>query len=680
MHQCDINVALAGALRRKKSLTSADPLFNIRPSFVMKSPFIFNGLHVPYLYQRVPDRQPRGEAQALRQEGIGMKRKPTVVQSHFARYANSLGLALGLALLLLPVWVWAQDAATPADYRALPGLGSRVAVWVVAQIHLYFAAFVLGVPIFAVTVEFIGTRTKDPRYDQLAHDFTKLMSVAFSTTATFGAVLTFFLFGLYPKFMNYLASLFFPTMVLYVLLFFGEGFTLYLYYYGWEAMRQRKGWHLMLGCLLNVFGITLMVVSNSWATFMMTPPTGVAEQGAGVGLWTLVNNHAWMPINIHRLLANVAFGGSIAAAYAGFRFLSAHTAEERARYDWMGYVGNFIGVGALIPLPFAGYYLGREIYAYNEQMGISMMGGIFSWLFIIQAVLIGVLFLSANYYLWLGMERIPGAERYRGWIKFLLLILTLCFAVWMTPHSLVASLEEARKMGGAHHPLLGVLGVMSAKNTAVNLMILTTFLSFMLYKRGNKVPTVPWAKTGNAVEALIFALAAAIVIFYGIYGYFVPAIVRIGFSVYQVEAVLFTLIAVTVIDIFLLKNAQVLGEIRWGQIPERAQYALFLLAVSFTWLMGLMGYVRSGLRMDWHVYGVMRDTSPDAYTPTLGFATNVISLTVLIFLGLLAFIFWLGSLEEVGVEEELEKEVEAAFRPPLRPRPVAGNPGADAEG
>jgi cytochrome bd ubiquinol oxidase subunit I len=622
-----------------------------------------------------------GEAQALRQEGIGMKTQHTAVRNPWERYAYGFGLTLGLVLLLLPVWAWSQETAATTDYRALPGLGSRVAVWIVAQIHLYFAAFVLGVPIFAVTVEFIGTRTKDPRYDQLAHDFTKLMSVAFSTTATFGAVLTFFLFGLYPKFMNYLASLFFPTMVIYVLLFFGEGFTLYLYYYGWEAMRQRKGWHLLLGCLLNVFGIALMFVSNSWATFMMTPPTGVAEQGAGVGLWTLVNNYAWMPINIHRLLANVAFGGSIAAAYAGFRFLGARTAEERARYDWMGYIGNFIGVGALIPLPFAGYYLGREIYAYNEQMGISMMGGIFSWLFIIQAVLIGVLFLSANYYLWLGMERIPGAERYRGWIKFLLIVLTVCFAVWMTPHSLVASLEEARKMGGAHHPLLGVLGVMSAKNTAVNLMILTTFLSFMLYKRGNKVPTVPWARTGNAVEALIFALAAAIVIFYGIYGYFVPAIVRIGFSVYQVGAVLFTLIAVTVIDIFLLKNAQVLGEIQWGKIPERAQYALFLLALSFTWLMGLMGYVRSGLRMDWHVYGVMRDTSPGAYTPTLGFATNIISATVIIFLGLLAFIFWLGSLDEThAAEEELEKDVEAAFRPPLRPRPVASNPGADAEG
>jgi hypothetical protein len=470
-------------------------------------------------------------------------------------------------------------------------------------------------------------------------------------------------------------------MVMYVLLFFGEGFTLYLYYYGWEAMQHRKRLHLILGCLLNVFGISLMVISNSWATFMMTPPPEVAEQGAAIGLWRLVNNYAWNPINIHRLLANVAFGGSIAAAYAGFRFLGAQTEEERARYDWMGYIGNFIGVGALIPLPFAGYYLGREIYAYNEQMGISMMGGIFSWLFIIQAVLIGVLFLSANYYLWLGMERIPGAERYRGWIKFLLLILTVCFAVWFTPHSLVASLEEARKMGGAHHPLLGVLGVMSAKNTAVNLMILTTFLSFMLYKRGNKVPTVAWAGLGNAVEALIFGLAAAIVIFYGVYGYFVPAVIRIGFSVYQVLAVLFTLIAVTIIDIFLLKNARVLGAIEWGKIPARAQYALFLLAVSFTWLMGLMGYVRSGLRQNWHVYGVMKDTSPDAYTPTLGFATNIISISVVIFLGFIAFIFWLGSLEERTREaEEAGKDVAAASRAPLRQRPVGDNPGSEADG
>jgi len=202
----------------------------------------------------------------------------------------------------------------------------------------------------------------------------------------------------------------------------------------------------------------------------------------------------------------------------------------------------------------------------------------------------------------------------------------------------------------------------------------------MLYKRANKVPTVPWAGLGNLVEALIFALAAAVVIFYGVYGYFVPAVIRIGFSVYQVGAVLFTILAVTILDIFLLKNARALGAIEWGKISVRAQYALFLLAVSFTWLMGLMGYVRSGLRQDWHVYGVMRDTSPDAYTPTLGFATNIISISVIVFLGFIAFIFWLGSLEERrGEAEEVERDMVAALRSPLRPRPATGDAASDPE-
>ena len=57
----------------------------------------------------------------------------------------------------------------------------------------------------------------------------------------------------------------------------------------------------------------------------------------------------------------------------------------------------------------------REIYQYNQQMGITLMGGFLSWLFILQAMLIGVLFLGSNYYFWLGITyRIPGsAMQYR---------------------------------------------------------------------------------------------------------------------------------------------------------------------------------------------------------------------------------------------------------------------------
>jgi hypothetical protein len=137
-----------------------------------------------------------------------------------------------------------------------------------------------------------------------------------------------------------------------------------------------------------------------------------------------------------------------------------------------------------------------------------------------------------------------------------------------------------------------------------------------------------------------------VVLFFGIRGYFVEAIVRIGFSVYQVGAVLSCILFVTIIDILMARGAQSLGTIQWGKMPARSQYALFVLAVTFTWLMGLMGFARSGIRMHWHVWQVVQDTSKYAATPALGYASRMISLCVLIFLSLVAFVFWLGGLAE----------------------------------
>jgi cytochrome bd-type quinol oxidase subunit 1 len=138
--------------------------------------------------------------------------------------------------------------------------------------------------------------------------------------------------------------------------------------------------------------------------------------------------------------------------------------------------------------------------------------------------------------------------------------------------------------------------------------------------------------------------------------------VRIGLSVPQVLSVLFAMLLVTVIDVLMLRNADS-APTRWGQMPARSQYVLVFIAVTFTWTMGLMGYVRSGLRQHWHVYGVIRDTSPDAFTPTLGFATQVVSVTVIVFFALIGFIFWLA-----GMSHREKVETAAA---PLGPGEVA---------
>ena len=124
-----------------------------------------------------------GAIQALKQWLPCMKRSSFLAWSVF------------WAFVLIPAFVWAQDAATQAmsvEYRDIPGVGSRNVVWVVAQQHLLLAGFVLGVPIFAWICEIVGWRSREARYDKLAKEFTKLLTSAYATTALFGGDSFFF--------------------------------------------------------------------------------------------------------------------------------------------------------------------------------------------------------------------------------------------------------------------------------------------------------------------------------------------------------------------------------------------------------------------------------------------------------------------------------------------------------
>ena len=561
-----------------------------------------------------------------------------------------LGLVIAAGLLSLPALAFGADVApaAPTEYRDVPYVGSRNVIWVVAQLHLLLAGFVLGVPMFAWVCEVVAWRGGEKRYDKLAKEFTKLLTSAYSTTALFGGILLFLLIAFYPKLMNYLTDIFFPSFIVYCILFLVETVTLYLYWYGWDAMQYggKKTFHIFLGLMLNVFAFFIMIIPNSWATFQASPVV-IAEGTDMARAWAATWNPTWWPVNIHRIIANVVLGGYICGAYAGIRYLSAKTPEERDHYDWMGYVGNFIGVFGLLSLPFAGYWLMREIYQYNQQMGITLMGGFLSWLFILQAMLIGVLFLGSNYYFWLGITyRIPGsALKYRKPMLAMLVVLLLCLAVWMTPHSLVASLEEAAKMGGSHHPLLGVLGVMSAKMTVSNLMILVTFMSFIMYWRAGKQDTAGWAKIAKAIMAAILVLAGIAVIILGVWGYFVPAIIRINyFSTSQVLIVIGVMLTITPLTALLLKSAKTTTEMVWGKMPPRAGYSLVLNAIMVILLMTLMGYARSSSRVHWHVYGVVRDTSQYAFSPALGYASGIMALCTFFFCMIVAFIFWVATM------------------------------------
>jgi hypothetical protein len=242
------------------------------------------------------------------------------------------------------------------------------------------------------------------------------------------------------------------------------------------------------------------------------------------------------------------------------------------------------------------------------------------------------------------MGRSDGAARYNTKVKYLAAIIVLAFLVWFTPHTLVLTNQELQALGGPYHKYLGPLGIMPAKNTAVNIMIVFTALSFLYYRRANKVPTVSWVKLGNIAQISLFTAGLCNILFLGIYyGYFTNTVYKVAASIPQVLTTLVVLIASGVLDSFMYKNAKEVAPLHWGRVPAQSQYALFLLAVAFTWLMGLMGYIRSGIRQHWHVVDIMRDNSPDAYTPTLGYAANVVSIGTILFMAMVIFVFWLST-------------------------------------
>ncbi len=301
-----------------------------------------------------------------------------------------------------------------------PYSGNRTAVWVVAQLHILFAAFILGAPIFAVVAEWLGYKNNDPKYDRLAKEVIKVTVILYSMTALTGGLFIFVLLGTYPDFSTWLIKHFFLVFaVIYPLLFILETIILYTYFYSWDSMKgAKKGRHIALGILLNIVGTVTLFVIDGPTSFMNTPAKAVegvslVEFIQTASLWDKMANFSWMPLNLHRLVGNVTFGGFIAGLIAAYMFMGSKTDEERAYYDWMGFVGNMIGVGALLLLPFMGYLLAYELCDYDASICPYMMADQLSMFFEMQGAMIGLIFLASNYYIWLSLKRIQGVEQVR---------------------------------------------------------------------------------------------------------------------------------------------------------------------------------------------------------------------------------------------------------------------------
>jgi cytochrome bd ubiquinol oxidase subunit I len=565
------------------------------------------------------------------------------------------------------------SAPSPQEtvYSHIKGFDSRLLVWFITQLHTYFGGFVLALPIFCMLLEFFGLSTKKPalalRYDGLAQDLAKVALLALSVTAVLGTVMLGIFLYFYPSFTRYMGGTFKSFMPVYAIVFVGTSLFLVVYYYSWNRMAEPalKWGHASIGLLTNIFGTALLLLANAWSAFMMAP-AGVDVQGRFLGNgWHLLHSALWNPLNVHRFLADIMSGGAVVLAYACYRFFISKTDQSRAYFDWVGHVFLFVMVCALLAMPFAGYWLMRSVYSFSQSMGVTMMGGLLTWLFVVQALLIGVLFLGVNFYLWQSMARLRGGERYQPYYQVLLSVFMLALLIWVTPHTVFMSAGEVKAMGGASHPVVGNYGVMSAKNGAINIMILVTTMSFLYYRRANRTMVVSWVTKGNILIGALFLLGAVNIIWLSVYGYYLPAKLRIGLSTPQAATTLTVLVVGAVINHMMLKGAIVHGPVQWGKISLRGMVGLFGLAVAFSWVMGLMGYIRSSGRLAWHVSELMADVSPWAFTPDFAFAAKMVTLNMTVFWGAVFTLFWLSQRDQSPVmgEEPVEESTRVLVPP-----------------
>lgn len=415
----------------------------------------------------------------------------------------------------------------------------------------------------------------DFKFERLAHEITKVIGFCYSFTALSGGLFLFIMMVAYKDFISYLVVSF-PVlfMIAYPTLFILETIVMYIYVYSWDPLNKsnKKGRHIVCGVILNVLGLSLLCALDGPATFMQTPPTPL-DQLTNISEWARLTTSTWMPLNYHRLVGNGTFGGYMVGVIAAYMYLWSDSKEEKEYYDWVGYMGNVIGVGIMIPLPAMGYIFVREIYQYDATIGMYIMSDRESMFMLVQGLLVGTMFSASNIYMWVSMKRIENAQRFFPFMKIGFVLIVLAATIWFTPRRFFATMlpEPGMNKDMVLPDNLAFLALMISKNTAAFALVTITAINYIFYTIATKT-----------------------------------------------------------------------GKIHWGKVNPLALYILIFMGFADIWLMSWMGTIRELSRMNWHVYKVFKDITPDKFTPALADAGFFVTKIVWTFFIIMTAIIWLG--------------------------------------
>jgi cytochrome bd-type quinol oxidase subunit 1 len=267
-----------------------------------------------------------------------------------------------------------------------PVVGDQLPIALLFTAHIAVAEFSLGVITLAPIFEAWGAGGGGERALRLARQLARAYYLLFSLGATLGVFAVTALIGLWGNQIGTLVNRFLPLIAVAFGTFLVLTPLLILYENSFDRMPRRR--HLLLGVAVALLQTFFMVCIVAIDSYMITP--------RHAGLLGGALNPVYWDLLLHRLVGNVSWAALFVAAYAVLRLRRAADEGERAYRAWSAGVLLRIGTATLVLMPVLGFLIMLTLRDNARGFLDNLVRGDAAWLFVIQSVLLGVLFVGAN--------------------------------------------------------------------------------------------------------------------------------------------------------------------------------------------------------------------------------------------------------------------------------------------
>ncbi len=273
-------------------------------------------------------------------------------------------------------------------------------IGIVMQFHILLVAFIMGAAVIMAVSGSIPPNRQSKPWERFTRTFAWFLAETYSfgaTLAVFGLVL---MFGLYPRLMAILASLFFAPLLAIFAAWIIMSVSIVSYAYLWHRRAENRALHQSLIIVYALAETVFIVLISMWTSYLLTPNGRDAVKAAF--------NATWGPELFHRLVGNVSYAGFLIAAWGGWRAWRKRrrgSSLDKAYYHWVAHFGFLWGIGFEMLQPLVGYFYVMSIRAGNYTTYSIMMLGDKAWAWLLQIALVGLTFFLSDLYMWLSIRR-----------------------------------------------------------------------------------------------------------------------------------------------------------------------------------------------------------------------------------------------------------------------------------